>query len=60
MNIDEVFYYKFVGELRLSMLFIVAYGAQFASIAAILVHTLLYDGKNELLFCWKILLKFFD
>jgi hypothetical protein len=46
MNINMFFYWEFLGEIRLSFLFAFAYGIHFAAITAILVHTILYDGKR--------------
>ncbi len=38
--------YGFLGEIRLPFLFAVSYGASFAALTAVLVHTLLYEGKR--------------
>ncbi len=41
-----IFYDEFLGDIRLSFLFALSYGIHFAGITAILVHTVLYDGKK--------------
>ncbi|UJR28088.1 hypothetical protein I4U23_009344 [Adineta vaga] len=45
LNFNETVYNSY-GSLHLSFLFALSYGIQFVAISAILVHTLLYDGKT--------------
>jgi len=36
----------FIGEIRMTPIFAFAYGISFAAIAAVIVHTILYQGRE--------------
>jgi len=44
-SLDEQLYKQY-GELRMSFFFAISYGVGFATLSAVLVHTLLYHGKE--------------
>jgi OPT family small oligopeptide transporter len=46
-SLDEELYKKY-GQLRMSFFFAISYGVGFATLSAVLVHTLLYHGKEIL------------
>ena len=38
---------EFLGEIRMTPIFAFAYGISFAAIAAVIVHTVLYEGNEH-------------
>lgn len=42
------FQYGYLGEIRITPIFAFSYGISFAAIAAVIVHTALYQGKDKL------------
>ena len=45
---NHSFPYRYLGPIRMTPIFAFSYGISFAAIAAVIVHTVLYQGKEQM------------